>query len=278
MLSKKVIVFLLCVFFISMFLYFWSETSLFFGQPSIQPIRTYYRVQIVPIPVQFPNETHLYVQPYGFVTPNFTISVIDLRIDDPFIASNAYMTIKCENLTQLNFWDSPVNGMFELNGSRIQSYEKHNVPDLQVSCPIFNDSAFTWIQVMLVTQPISIACKEPFLKQTGFNTYEGEFLFDEYPSNIETNNGTFIPSNLQKLSFEVTVPDHYNIENADNLNSAPNGFKVTKEIGSGEIFHLTVTDNNLEQPKAIISVFSYLGFASTALGLIIGELFTRWKK
>jgi len=283
MLSKKLIVIFVCLFIFCMLLYLWSETTLFYSQPSINPIKTYSRVQVEEIPITFPNETHLPMKTYGFKPIEYTITDMKFTINNALSTSDVSMQIQCINLTRnVNFWDSIVTGLLELNATRLNEYKKANPPDLRIECPCFvNGSSSFWIQVLDQAIPSnSISLNEPFLRQTSFNTYECNFLFDNNLQTIDINNDTFFSTPLHQISFDVKVPNNYAIQDIEKYDVSKNAesFTTLSEIHSGDTFHLIITDKNLEPIKSVISAFSYIGFASTILGIIISEIIERRKK
>lgn len=274
---SKVTVFLivLLIAFIPFSLYF--ETSLFFGQVSVKPIRVYWRVVIEQIPITFPNETHLYMELYGYQDPNYTISDLKLTIDDALSASDVMFKIKCENLSEdINFWDSIGNGMFTWNGTRMSEYERNNPRDVLVTYPSMQNGSFlSWIQVLYPTQPININFNEPFLKRTSFDTWESEVLFDGHPPDVKINNETFVAANVSQISFDVTVPNQFQIQNVESvaMTESSNAFIVTKEIASGETFHLVVKDLNAEPTKTLMGYVSELGIPSMVIGIFMSGLY-----
>ncbi len=279
---SRITLFLLVILiiFVPFSLYF--ETSLFFGQVLVKPVRVYWKVIIGQVPLSFPNESnHLGLEIYGFKPPNYTISDLKLTIDNAFSASDVKFEIKCENLSEdTNFWDSIGNGIFTWNGTRLSEYERANLPDILITCPSMqNGSLLSWIQVLYPTQPLSVRFVEPLLKQTSFDTWEGEFLFDGYPAQIELNNKTFVAANIQKISFAVTVPNNYQIQNIESVSmtESSNAFVVTKELASGETFHLVVKDLNSEPIKTLMGYVSGLGIPSIVIAILLSELYERKK-
>jgi hypothetical protein len=138
-----------------------------------------------------------------------------------------------------------------------------------------NGSLLYWIHVLYSTQPISVHFDEPFLKQTSFDTWEGEFLFDGSPINVKMKNETFVAANVQKISFDVTVPNQFQIQNIESVSmtESSSAFVVTKELASGETFHLVVKDLNAESTKTLMGYVSGLGIPSTVIGIFISELY-----
>lgn len=274
--KMAILVILILIFVGSLHLYFWSETSLYFGQSQVKPIKIYWKVN----PFTYRVNENIYLGMY--TEPTYSISNLTLIIDNVVNSSIIEFQIECENFSRDNIdffdhYDNTIVGNF----SRVKEYEKSNPPDILLTSDLItNGKLFSWIQVwnnMISLNELRVSCK-PFLKQVAFNTWEGEYLFDKSGNTVGEDNITFAIADVQKLSFEVMVPSNYKIQNPEdkNLSEISGGFLVNASITPQETFHLVITDLNQERTRIILTAFSYLGFASFVSSLIF-EYFIRRK-
>lgn len=270
------IVGLILIFGLSMHLYFWSETSLYYGQSQVEPIKIYWKVNTE---ILWVNESmYMTIIPENSV-PKYSVSNLKLIVDDVINSSTIRFQIECENFSRDNIdffdhYDNTIVGNF----SRVKEYENSNPPDILLTSDLItNGKLFSWIQVwnnMISLNELRVSCK-PFLKQVAFNTWEGEYLFDKSWNTVDENNITFAIADVQKLSFEVRVPSNYKIQNPEdkNLSEISGGFLVNAPMESQETFHLVITDLNQERTRIILEWLSYLGFGSILLGLLLSLTF-----
>lgn len=276
MVTKKKTVLLVVLFLflsLSIYLHFWSETSLFYGQSQIEPIKIYWKVN----PFTYWVNENIYLGMY--TEPTYSISNLTLKINNVVNSSTIEFQIECENFSRDNIdffdhYDNTIVGNF----SRVKEYEKSNPPDILLTSDLItNGKLFSWIQVwnnMISLNELRVSCN-PFLKQVAFSTWEGEYLFDRSGNTISEDNLTFAIANVQKLSFDVRVPSNYKIQNPEdvNLSQVSGGFLVSASITPQGTFHLIITDLNLERIRIILTVVSYTGFASILLGFILSRIF-----
>jgi hypothetical protein len=262
------------VLFVSLHLYFLSETSLYYGQSTIEPIRIYWRVIIKNILVN-PNLSYSYVSTDEY--PNYTISNIDLEISDAIGSSNIRFLIVCQNFSGNIDFLYPLNGGFEGNFTKVQEYEQANPPDLLLTSGLLQDKKIlAWSQIWnnpVLLNTLRLKCN-PFFKQVGFNAWECAYLFDGSFATTDCNNETFATASVSLISFHLKIPKNYNIQNPEELKTSTDSsgsFLVSKDIGSGETFQLKITDSNSESTRILLSAFSYLGFASIIISLIIDQ-------
>lgn len=272
--KKKVasLVVLILIFGLSMYSYFWSETSIFYGQSQVKPIKIYWKVN----PFTYWINEYLYL---GMHTePTYSISNLTLIINNVVNSSTVEFQIECENFSRDNIdffdhYDNTIVGNF----SRVEEYKNSNPPDILLTSDLItNGKLFSWIQVwnnMISLNELRVSSK-PFLKQVAFNTWEGEYLFDRSGKTFGIDNSTFAIADVQKLSFDVRVPSNYKIQNPEdkNLSQTPDGFRVSAAITPQGTFHLVITDLNQEPTRIILEWLSYLGFGAISLGLIFGYL------
>lgn len=145
--SKKRITVFICIFFFCLLLYLWSETTIFYSQPSIIPIGASSRVQTEYFSPIYPNETHIDISFHGWEPIQFTITDMKFLINNAPSISDVSIQIECKNLTKnVDFWDYIVGGLGMWNVTRLNEYEKANQPDLRIDCPCFvNGSYLSWI-------------------------------------------------------------------------------------------------------------------------------------
>lgn len=263
---------MILIFGLSMYSYFWSETSIFYGQSQVEPIKIYWKVN----PFTYWINENLYLGMY--TEPTYSISNLTLKINNVVNSSTVEFQIECENFSRDNIdffdhYDNTIVGNF----SRVEEYKNSNPPDILLTSDLItNGKLFSWIQVwnnMISLNELRVSSK-PFLKQVAFNTWEGEYLFDRSGNTVGMDNSTFAIADVQKLSFDVRVPSNYKIQNPEdkNLSQTPDGFQVSASITPQGTFHLVITDLNQEPTRIILEWLSYLGFGSISLGLIFGYL------
>jgi hypothetical protein len=278
--SKVTIVFIiLLIAFIPLSIFF--ETPVFFTQPSVEPIRVFWRlVPVREIPANYSQALNMSLNFFEFSPPKYVINDLTLTIGEAFTAFNIKFYIDCTNFSQEIDFMSPVgDGVSLWNTSIENEYENKNPPDILISCPsIETGEIYDWVQVWYSSQPMICHFDKPFLKQTSYDTWEAEFLFDvgsqyvNLSNNTFLNNQTYMDANVQKISFKVTLPKHYQVSDVENVNMAqsvdnPDAFVVTKSVVSGETFHLVVVDSNLKPTKSIMDWVSGLGIISTVIGV-----------
>ena len=65
---------------------------------------------------------------------------------------------------------------------------------------------------------------------------------------------------VQKISFDITIHNQYQIQNIESVNMAATGssnsFVVTKDIGSGDTFDLVVVNQNLQSIESVVVTVS----------------------
>lgn len=263
--------------FIPISLYF--ETSLFFQQVSVQPIKVYY-VSHFGI-VLGSVESGIYAS--GWIAPNWTINDLDVTFDNVFNDSNMHFELSYNNLSITPVgWHSTGNEGFE-NLTEVSQYMKDNSPDMLITFPsIQNGTYLCYRDIVDISAPTfgtyakSVFCK-PFLKRTLFDTWEGEILLDSSMTTINLttinpmDNRTFITVNVQSMSLNLEIPSNYQVQNIESVGITPNpnGVTVTKNLGSGETFHLVVKDLNLEPSKSVMDFVSNLGIISTIIAIFI---------
>lgn len=267
--------------FFSILIYFWSETSIFYGQSQVEPIKIYWKVNTE---ILWVNENmYLTIIPDNSI-PKYSVSNLKLIVDDVINSSTIRFQIECENFSRDNIdffdhYDNTIVGNF----SRVIEYENSNPPDILLTSDLItNGKLFSWIQVwnnMISLNELRVSCK-PFLKQVAFNTWEGEYLFDRSGNTVGIDNLTFAIADVQKLSFDVRVPSNYTIQNPEdkNLSQTPDGFQVSASITPQGTFHLVITDLNREGIRTILSVFSYVGIPGCILGLILGLIIEYFRR
>ncbi|RLG34743.1 hypothetical protein DRN80_02955 [Methanosarcinales archaeon] len=255
--------------------YLYFLTPIFYDEISLDPIKTYYRVSkaeadIVNISISVGEQE----QPTIASKQRNPISYIKFGIREPLKRSTSEFKIKVENFTkEIDFWED-ANGFEQtFNRSKAEEYMRKNVPDYLITASfIKNGSVHVWSQVWQ-SQPSMSVNTEPFLKQTSFGVWEGQYFFDTQFSGTHLNNETYLPASVQNIIFEVNIPENFKIENTEdiNLEKISNGYLLTKELKPGKTFHLVIKDSKKEIIKMVIS------FLSPALfGIVLGMLIQKW--
>jgi hypothetical protein len=296
MVSKKT-VFLIAVAFFFALLEIWSQTSLFYPQASFTPIKVYWRdivgkeTKIADLPS---NETIWLQAPDGaigvgsgavygipIIHPNYTITDVNLKIDDAFNNSNIGFQISCENLTdELHYWESIGNGRFIGNGSRVDEYLENNPPDLAVFSSLLRDERFTtWSQLLSLNGRMDYPCNS-FFTHSSYDTWQAEYFFDGSSNSITINNDNisndnFSTAKVLQMSFSISIPDNYEIQDSQNFAISQHSgyFTITKNLASGETIRIVVTDKNLTSSKTILGWFGIagIGVPSAIIALFIAK-------
>lgn len=256
------------------------ETPLFFSQVTVQAIKVYY---ISHYGILLGSvESGLYAS--GWIAPNWTISDLDVTFDNVFNNSNMHFELSYNNLSIIPIgWHSTGNGEGMENLSEVSQYMKNNLPDMLITFPSIQNGAYLcYRNITDISAPIfgtyaKSVSSEPFLRRSSFDTWEGEILLDSSMGTIDldtinpTDNRTFITVNVQSMSLNINIPRNYQIQNIESMSIAANsnGVAVTKNVGSGETFHLVVKDLNLEPYKFVMDYISSLGIPSIIIAIFI---------
>jgi hypothetical protein len=227
---------------ISLSLYF--ETSLFFVQASVQPIKVYsvtsYGILIGSIAEGIYGS--------GWYYPNWTVTTFKLTIDNAFSNSQIHFRLDYANVSgRTEFFHPTGNNRFILNITEEAEYTKNNPPDMLITCPIIqNGTYYFWRDIIELpdgTYAKSVECAS-FLKRTSFDTWEGELLLDGKIGGTLTmdDNRTFAGITTPKATIELSIPNKYQIQNIEGISGTQDSeaFSITKTISSGETFHINV--------------------------------------
>ena len=267
------IVILIALLLISVGFYLFFLTPISYDENSLDPIKTYYSVSkanIVNISISVGGQE----QPSKASKQRNPISYIKFSIREPLKGSTSEFKIRFENFTkEIDFWED-ANGFEQtFNRSKAEEYMRKNVPDYLITASfIKNGFVPVWSQVWQ-SQPSMSVNTEPFLKQTSFGVWEGEYFFDTQFSGTHLNKETYLRASVQNIIFEVNIPENFKIENTEDikLEKISNGYTLTKELKTGKTFHLVIKDSKKEKIKMVIS------FLSPALfGIVLGMLIQKW--
>jgi hypothetical protein len=252
--------------------YLFFVTPIFYDEISLEPVKTYYsksRGETVNISISIGDQE----QSSTASKQKYPINYVKFSIKEPLKESIGEYKIGFENFTrEIDFWDDS-NGFQTYNKSKAEKYERENVPDYLITASfIKNGFVPVWSQIWL-SQPSMSVVSEPFLKQTSFGVWEGKYFFDTKFSGTHLNRETYLPANVKSIIFEVNIPDHFNIDNTDNMNleKISNGYLITKELDPGKTFHLVIRDSRKEKIKMVISFLS-----PTLFGIVLGMFIQRW--
>jgi hypothetical protein len=269
-------------------LYF--ETPLFFQQASVQPMKVYYQSHLESNFV-YTNVTKvggLSIGGYGisyWIAPNWNISDLQVNFNDVFSNSNMYFEISYNNLSIVPLgWYSVGNGYTSVNSTEVIQYINSNPPDMLITFPsIKNGAYFCYTNITDIdafvfgsTYAKSVSCA-PLFKHTSFDTWESEVLLDASTGTINLtsinsdDNRTFVTVPIQSMSINLEVPNNYQIQNIGDMTvtTNPNGYKIQKDLTSGETFDLVVKDSNLEQIQSVMNYVSSLGIPTIFIALLI---------
>ena len=280
MVSKLTIsLILILIGFVIFSLYF--ETSLFFPQVSVQPIEAYYKTSEQEMASSKPDQPQFKI--YGYPSPNWTITDLDLTIDDAFSDSNIHFNLDYGNLSRpLLGWSSTTPDMGTLNLTEASEYIRNNPPDMVITYPIMKDGTYSFYRDILElpdgTYAKTVACS-PFLKQTSFDTWEGAILLDNSIATHFEDNRPYEIVTVQELSLDIKIPINYKIQNVESMNIASDssGVKIRKGLGVGETFDLTVIDQNLQSIKSVAEIVSGLGIPGTIIAIFVSAFIERTK-
>jgi hypothetical protein len=265
------------------------NTSILYNQVSDEPIKVYWACT----PVQHAeNHTSSEFANVGeYHPPKYVINDLTLSVNNP-LSSKMGFQINCGNYTQnVDFLTSDGSS---LNLTKAMEYRNANSPDIMVTCPLIDDGNFSsWIQLwqqyqkVYPYQPLTKQLTKPFLTQTSFDTWEGQFRFDNsfgmIPLFNETfnlsaplNYGLFLKANVSQISFKITLPNYYQVQNPSSVNiegipttpiNTQNQFIVSKNITAGETFDLRIIDTSLEPWQSALGFIGNIGISSVVISI-----------
>jgi len=155
-----------------------------------------------------------------------------------------------------------------------------NNPDIAIVSPfIENDTFFEWIAICNLFHG-SAFDSTPFLHRTSFDTYQCDYTFDGSYSTTRFNNDSFASADVNLLSFTLTIPKNFeiiNIESLDSVEPKTNGYVITRNLVSGETFHLVIRDQTLTDVKTVLGIVDLIGIPATGFGLFITGWYQRKK-
>lgn len=273
-------VILIVVLLISIGSYLFFSTPLFYDKASLDPIKIYYSVSkgnVVNVSISIGGQQQSSIAS----KQRYPINYVKFSIGELFRGSMSEFKIGFENFTkEIDFWYDSGSGEYTFNHSKAKEYERNNVPDFLITASfIKNGFVPVWSQVWQ-SQPSMSVYTEPFLKETSFGVWEGEYFFDTKFSGTHLNGETYLAADVKKIIFEVNIPDNFRIENTNNikLDKISGGYLLTKELEPGKTFHLVTKDSEKEKIKMVGSVISTLGIPGSILGILIPLWYDKRKK
>jgi hypothetical protein len=247
-------------------------TPIIYDENSLDPVKIYYSTSkgnVVNISITIGGQEQSSIAS----KQKYPISYVKFSIKDPFKESIGEYKMGFENFTrEIDFWDDS-NGYQTFNKSKAERYERENIPDYLIKAPfIKNGFAPVWSQIWQ-SQPSMSVTSEPFLKQTSFGVWEGKYFFDTKFSGTHLNGETYLPADVERITFEINIPDHFNIDDTGdiNLEKISDGYLITKDLYPAKTFHLVIRDSRKEKIKMVISFLS-----PTLIGIILGMFIQRW--
>jgi hypothetical protein len=247
-------------------------TPIIYDEISLDPVKIYYSTSkgnAVNISVTIGGQEQSSITSQQ----KYLIKYAKFSIKEPLKESIGEYNFGFENFTrEIDFWDDS-NGYQTFNKSKAEKYERENIPDYLIKAPfIKNGFVPVWSQIWQ-SQPSMSVTSEPFLKQTSFGVWEGKYFFDTKFSGTHLNGETYLPADVKRIIFEINIPEHFNIDNTDdiNLEKISNGYLITKDLDPAKTFHLVIRDSRKEKIKMVISFLS-----PTLIGIILGMFIQRW--
>jgi hypothetical protein len=277
----------LCVF-VALSLYF--ETSLFFQQVSIDPIKVYYKSEygIVANGTVAGNPFEL----WGWSGQNWSVSNIQVTFDNAFDNSNMHFELSYDNLSINSIGLHSIgNDQIYVNLTEVQEYKQSNLPDMLITFPpIQNGSYLCYRDILDISSPQfgtyakQVSCA-PFFKRTSFNTWQAEILLDSSMGTVNLtsidpeDNRTFATVSVKSLEIKMDIPKDYQIQNIESINTASssNGVSVTKDLVSGQTFDFIVTKSSLSATKTVMDYVSSIGIPAIIMSIFLDAFIERAK-
>lgn len=265
---------LIIVLIIAIFSYVYTSTPLFFDESSLGAIHIYYSTSqgnVVDLSIKVGEGPE---QPTIGSKQKFLINFVKFSINEPFKGSMGEYTIQFIDFEEeIDFYEESDNGIYLFNHTKMREYEIKNIPDYLIKGGFIKEGFVpVWSQIWHSGPSMSVYT-EPFLKQTSYGVWEGEYFFDTTFSGTHPNDETYLTAEVNKIIFEIKIPEKYEVQNKNNfkISKTSDGILLTKELHSGETFHLILIDSQKDMSKKIISVISLVIF-----GIILGIYIQQW--
>ena len=185
---------------ISVSLYF--ETSLFFNQVSLEPVRVYCIAQETTNGTYVPDPSRT----------NYTIESLLMRLSGPFTARRNQMHIYFERYDnpEINFYydfyppDYGGGKVSALNTTVVDEYAKNNPPDIVITTDLIKNGTLPYWSIIAnlnIGQGYEFVDCKPLLKQTSFDTWEAEYFLDRNFTVDHFGNATYVTADVPKIAW-----------------------------------------------------------------------------
>ncbi len=254
---------------LSLIIHLIFNSSFFYRKVKLQPIKIYYAVSTAKNinfnPNDSKNETvtlvSMFKQKYEIETVKFTIKNV-------FISSKGELEIKFNNFKQSEkFWVPMDDESYTWDVSKVEKYRETNVADYLVESTFFQDLNFPiWSQISN-SQPCLLFKSMPFLKQTSYGIWEGDYFFSTHFDSKQFAGETYIAADAKKILFKIGLPEKYRIISDEmKVSKTSDGYIISYELSPGESFHITIVDQTKEKIKQI------MGFSLPLFWIVIGMI------